>query len=145
MDTVKAWMSSPAVVANDTETLPRARELIVAAGIRRLPVINAAGNLVGIVTKSDINRISDSPDKDIHQYNPYYQIHDLPLREVMHRPVITVAPDTPLHETAHLMLAWRVSGLPVLDRDKIVGMITVSDMLRRIIWDTNPITKSLGS
>jgi len=143
MDTVKAWMSSPAVVAHDTETLPRARELIVAEGIRRLPVLNAAGNLVGIVTEGDINRISDSPDSDVHTYNLYYRIHDLPLREVMRRPVITVTPDTPLHEAAHLMLAWRISGLPVLDHGRIIGVITVSDMLRRIIWETGYIASGM--
>jgi len=139
MDTVKAWMSSPAVTARDTETLPRARGMLVAEGIRRLPVVNAAGALVGIVTEGDINRISDSPDSDVHEYNLYYRVHDLPLREVMRRPVITVTPDTPLHEAAHLMLAWRISGLPVLSHGHIIGVITVSDMLRRIIWELDDV------
>ncbi|NNJ08992.1 CBS domain-containing protein [Chloroflexales bacterium ZM16-3] len=135
METVKVWMSSPAVVARDTETLPRAREMLAAEGIRRLPVVNTTGDLVGIVTEGDINRVSDSPNSDGHAYNLYYRIHDLPLREVMRRPVITVTPDTPLHEAAHLMLAWRITGLPVLEHGHITGVITVSDMLRRIIWD----------
>jgi len=133
MDTVKAWMSSPAIVARDTETLPRAREILAAEGIRRLPVVNASGDLIGIVTEGDINRISDSPDSDVLEYNLYYRVHDLPLREVMRRPVITVSPDTPLREAAHLMVAWRISGLPVLDHGRIVGVITVTDLLRRII------------
>lgn len=133
MDTVKAWMSCPAIVARDTETLPRAREMLAAEGIRRLPVVNATGDLIGIVTEGDINRISDSPDSDVQEYNLYYRVHDLPLREVMRRPVITVTPDTPLREAAHLMVAWRISGLPVLDRGRIIGVVTVSDLLRRII------------
>jgi CBS domain-containing protein len=133
MDTVKSWMSSPAIVARDTESLPRARDMLVAEGIRRLPVVNAAGDLVGIVTEGDINRISDSPDRDVHEYNLYYRVHDLPLREIMRRPVITVTPDTPLHEAAHLMIAWRISGLPVLDNGRIAGVITVSDLLRRLV------------
>jgi CBS domain-containing protein len=133
METVKAWMSSPAIVARDTETLPRAREMLAAEGIRRLPVVNTTGDLIGIVTEGDINRISDSPDSDVQEYNLYYRVHDLPLREVMRRPVITVTPDTPLREAAHLMIAWRISGLPVLDHSRIVGVVTVSDLLRRII------------
>jgi len=133
MGTVKSWMSTPAITARDTEALPRAREMLVAEGIRRLPVVNAAGDLVGIVTEGDINRISDSPDRDAHAYNLYYRVHDLPLREIMRRPVITVTPDTPLHEAAHLMVAWRISGLPVLDNGQIIGVITVSDMLRQLI------------
>ncbi|MBX0326430.1 CBS domain-containing protein [Oscillochloris sp. ZM17-4] len=137
MDTVKVWMSSPAIIARDTETLPHARDMLAAEGIRRLPVVNTAGELVGIVTEGDINRISDSPDSDVQEYNLYYRIHDLPLREIMRRPVITVTPDTPLHEAAHLMIAWRISGLPVLEHGHVTGVITVSDMLRRIIWDTS--------
>ncbi|WP_129629972.1 CBS domain-containing protein [Candidatus Oscillochloris fontis] len=136
METVKAWMSAPAIIARDTETLPRARELLIAAGIRRLPVVNATGNLVGIVTEGDINRVSDSPERDDQAYNLYYRVHDLPLREVMRRPVITVTPDTPLHEAAHLLLAWRISGFPVVSEGRIVGVITASDMLRHIIWET---------
>jgi CBS domain-containing protein len=133
MDTVKSWMSTPAIVARDTEALPRARDLLAAEGIRRLPVVNATGDLVGIVTEGDINRISDSPDSDVHEYNLYYRVHDLPLREIMRRPVITVTPDTPLREAAHLMIAWRISGLPVLHNGRITGVITVSDLLRRLI------------
>jgi len=137
METVKAWMSSPAIVARDTETLPRARELLIAAGIRRLPVVNAVGDLVGIVTEGDINRISDSPTRDSQAYNLYYCVHDLPLREVMRRPVITVTPDTPLHEAAHLLLAWRISGFPVISSGRIIGGITASDMLRHIISEVD--------
>jgi CBS domain-containing protein len=133
METVKSWMSSPAIVARDTEALPRARDLLAAEGIRRLPVVNATGDLVGIVTEGDINRISDSPDSDVLEYNLYYRVHDLPLREIMRRPVITVTPDTPLREAAHLMIAWRISGLPVLHNGRIAGVITVSDLLRRLI------------
>jgi CBS domain-containing protein len=107
--------------------------MLTAEGIRRLPVVNAAGDLVGIVTEGDINRISDSPDSDVHEYNLYYRVHDLPLREIMHRPVITVTPDTPLREAAHLMIAWRISGLPVLYNGRIAGVLTVSDLLRRLI------------
>jgi CBS domain-containing protein len=135
MDSVKSWMSSPAIVARDTEALPRARALLASEGIRRLPVVNSAGDLVGIVTEGDINRISDSPDSDVQEYNLYYRVHDLPLRAIMRRPVITVTPETPLREAAHLLLAWRISGLPVLEKGRIVGMITVSNLLRRIICD----------
>lgn len=135
METVKAWMSAPAIVIRDTETLPRARDLLVAAGVRRLPVVNAVGDLVGIITEGDINRISDSPERDNQTYNVYYRVHDLPLREVMRRPVITVTPDTPLHEAAHLLLAWRISGFPVLNQGRVIGVITASDMLRHIICE----------
>lgn len=133
MDTVRTWMSAPPVVAVDTTPLPEARKLLVEHGIRRLPVINARGELIGIVTEGDINRISDSADGDLAEYNLYYRVRDLPLREFMRRPVVSVNPDTPLREAAHLMLTWRIHGLPVLDEGRVVGVLTVSDLLRRLL------------
>ena len=54
MDAVRDWMSSPAIVAPETMTLPEARRMLRERGIRGLPVVNAAGQLVGIVTEGDI-------------------------------------------------------------------------------------------
>lgn len=133
MDIVRNWMSHPAVVASDTMTLPEARLLLSTQRIRRLPVVDAQGTLVGIVTEGDIRRISDSPDKDLAEYSLYYRICDLPLREFMRRPVITVTPDTPITDAAHLMLTWRIHGLPVLEQGQVVGVLTVSDLLRHLL------------
>lgn len=133
MDIVRTWMSVPPVIAADTMPLPEARKLLAERGIRRLPVTNARGELIGIVTEGDINRISDSADGDLAEYNLYYRVRDLPLREFMRRPVVSVNPDTPLREAAHLMLAWRIHGLPVIEQGRVVGVLTVSDLLRRLL------------
>ena len=133
MDTVALWMSTPAITVPDSTPLPAARELLAQRRIRRLPVLGRSGGLVGIVTEGDISRISATPDGDLAEYNLYYRVRDLPLREFMRRPVITVTPDTPLREAAQLMLSWRIHGLPVLQAGRVAGVITVSDMLRRIL------------
>lgn len=133
MDMVRNWMSHPATVASDTMTLPAARLLLSTQRIRRLPVVDAQGMLVGIVTEGDVRRISDSPDKDLTEYSLYYRICDLPLREFMRRPVVTVTPDTPLTDAAHLMLTWRIHGLPVIEQGQVVGVLTVSDLLRQLV------------
>lgn len=133
MDSVGFWMSAPAISVPDTTSLPAARGLLAARRIRRLPVLGPDGRLAGIVTEGDINRISATPDGDLAEYNLYYRVRDLPLREFMRRPVVTVTPDTPLREAAQLMLTWRIHGLPVVAGGALVGVITVSDMLRRIL------------
>lgn len=139
MDTVRVWMSAPAIVARDTQTLPEGRRILQDSQIRRLPVVNAAGELVGIVTEGDISRISDSPERDMSEYNLYYRVRDLPLREFMRRPVITVTPDTSVYEAAYLMRSWRIHGMPVVVRSQVIGMLTVSDLLRRIVDEqSNP-------
>lgn len=133
MDTVRVWMSAPAVVARDSMKLPEARQLLAELNIRRLPVVDAAGELVGIVTEGDINRISDGPDGDLAEYNLYHRVKDLPVREFMRRPVLTVTPHTCLRDAAQIMIEHHIHGVPVVLGKQVVGVITVSDLLRWMV------------
>src|SRR5688572_1797041 len=69
MESVRRWMSKPAIVTPTTTSLPQARRQMQEQRIRRLPVVDVAGRLVGIVTEGDINRVSDSPATDVRDYN----------------------------------------------------------------------------
>lgn len=133
MDTVRVWMSAPPVVARDSMKLPEARQLLAELNIRRLPVVDAAGELLGIVTEGDINRISDGPDGDMAEYNLYHRVKDLPVREFMRRPVLTVTPHTNLREAARIMIEQHIHGVPVVLGKQVVGVITVSDLLRWMV------------
>jgi CBS domain-containing protein len=126
-------MSSPAVVVNSTLTLPEARALLRTHRVRRMPVVNEHQKLIGIVTEGDINRISDSHVTDVREYNLYYRISELPIKEMMTTPVITATPDMRLREVAELMLNHKIGGLPVVEDDHVVGMITESDLFREMI------------
>src|SRR5690349_5660558 len=89
METVRQWMSRPAITVPATIALPAARRLLQHHRIRRLPVVNAEGRLVGIVTEGDINRVSDSHVTDVRDYNLYHRISDLPIEEIMARDPIS--------------------------------------------------------
>ncbi|HUB44485.1 MAG TPA: CBS domain-containing protein [Acetobacteraceae bacterium] len=58
--------------------------------------------------------------------------------DVMTPDVITVHPDTPLDQVVTLMLASHISGVPVMDEDSLVGIISEGDLLRRIELGTQP-------
>lgn len=133
MDTVRNWMTSPAIVASETMVLPDARRQLREKRIRRMPVINAEGQLVGIITEGDINRVSDSHITDVRDYNMYHRVGDLPIRDIMTRSVVFVSPDTPIQDVARLMYDHRIGGIPVVDQDHIIGMITESDLFRMIV------------
>jgi CBS domain-containing protein len=133
MDSIAQWMTSPAIVVDARTTLPAARQLLKERRIRRAPVVDADGRLVGIVSEGDINRVSDSRATDVREYNLYYRAADLPVSEIMTREVVTVAPDLPVREVARLLLEHRIGGIPVVDGDRVVGMITESDLFRHII------------
>jgi CBS domain-containing protein len=133
MDTVRMWMSSPAIVVEQSMPLPDVRQRLKLQHIRRLTVVDAAGRLQGIVTEGDINRVSDSHVTDVRDYNLYHRVADLPIGEIMTRAVVTVTPDTPIMEVARLLLDHRIGGVPVVEHDQVVGMITESDLFRLIV------------
>jgi len=133
MDTVRKWMSSPALVVHESMPLPDARQRLKHQHIRRLPVVNAAGQLVGIVTEGDINCVSDSHITDVRDYSLYHRVADLPIGEIMTRTVVTVTPDTPILVVARLLLDHRIGGVPVIEDGQVVGMITESDLFRLIV------------
>jgi CBS domain-containing protein len=133
MDTVRQWMSQPAMVAPVTMVLPEARRLLRQHRIRRLPVVNAEGRLAGIVTEGDINRVSDSHVTDVRDYNLYHRVGDLPIGEIMTRDPVTVTPDMPIIDVARLLLDNRIGGVPVVEDGQVVGVITESDLFRLIV------------
>jgi len=133
MDTVRRWMSSPALVVDESMPLPDVRQRLTQQRIRRLPVVNQAGQLVGIVTEGDINRVSDSHVTDVRDYSLYHRVADLPIGEIMTRAVVTVTPDTPILVVARLLLEHRIGGVPVVEDGRVIGMITESDLFRLIV------------
>ena len=133
MDLVRDWMTTPVVLMRETTTLPEARELLRQHSVRRIPVVDQHGALVGIVTEGDINRVSDTASKDVREYNLYYRIHDLPIHEIMTREVQTVAPETPLAAVAQLLIDNHFGGVPVVQGSEVIGMITEVDLFRQII------------
>lgn len=144
MDIVRTWMSSPAITAPESLTLPEAQQMLAQARIRRLPVVDAAGRLVGIVTASDISRVSDSAAIDRHEYDLTHRAAAMPLSAIMSRPVISVAPDTPILEVARLLLANRIGGVPVEEGGRVVGVITESDLFRLIVVQKTQVVEPDG-
>ena len=133
MDTVRRWMSSPALVVDESMPLPHVRQRLTQQRIRRLPVVNQAGQLVGIVTEGDINRVSDSHITDVRDYSLYHRVADLPIGEIMTRTVVTVTPETSIMDVARLLLDHRIGGVPVVEGGRVIGMITESDLFRLIV------------
>src|SRR3954447_10268712 len=133
MDTVRRWMSSPALVVDESMPLPDVRQRLTQQRIRRLPVVNQAGQLVGIVTEGDINRVSDSHVTDVREYSLYHRVAALPIGEIMTHTVVTVTPDTSIMDVARLLLDHRIGGVPVVEDGRVIGMITESDLFRLIV------------
>ena len=129
---VRDWMTKdPVVVAPDTPVLEAIR-LFKEKGFRRLPVMEG-GRLVGLVTDKDLKDAMPSKATTLSVWEMNYLLAKLTVREVMARPVVTVEADAPLEKAALLMEERKIGGLPVMEGERLVGIITVTDMLRAFI------------
>ncbi len=110
------------------ESDPLAAQTLMRYGhFRHLPVVDEDGRLVGIITRSDLERFFSqvpSPGVVKRQYR---------VDQTMTTPVITVSPDYPLEEAAKLMLEHKIGGLPVVQDERVVGIITESDIFAQLV------------
>lgn len=118
---VRDWMSAPAITLGPDATASAALAFLDKRKVRRAPVVED-GKLVGIVTKSDLLGAGK-----------HHAVHGVTtIANVMTQKPMTVQQDDTLEAAAQLMLANKVSGVPVLDGDRVVGIITESDLFRAL-------------
>ncbi len=118
-------MSSPVYVVAPTDNVAYARHLMLRHRISRLPVMERDG-LQGILTKKDIAY-------RLRQSEPMWRrrpIDRIPVSVLMTPDPITIGPDTSIREIAAIMLDRDISGLPVMDDGRVVGIVTKSDVMR---------------
>ncbi len=101
--------------------------------IRRLPVVNADGELVGIVAERDLLYASPSPVSNLSQHESGYLLSKLQVAEIMTRQVRTIQQDAPLEEAAWIMADNKIGSLPVLDGTRLVGILTETDVFKTVV------------
>jgi CBS domain-containing protein len=129
---VKDWMTHDPVVITPDVTLPEVHHIMAEHKIRRLPVVDN-GKLVGIVTRGDIREASPSDATSLSVFELNYLLSKLQVRQVMTRKPVTVKPQTSIERAAQIMLENKIGGLPVLERGKLVGIITESDIFSMLV------------
>jgi CBS domain-containing protein len=132
---VRELMRSPVVTVSPRATLPQLKHLMREHQIRRLPVVEN-DRLVGIVTLGDVRNAFPSDATTLSIYELSYLLDKVTAAEVMRTDLITIEADTPVVEAARAMLEHKISGLPVVERGAIIGIITESDIFRAIVAGT---------
>jgi len=123
-------MSHPVITIHADTPIQEALSLMRRERIRRLPVVDRSGKLIGIVSEKDLLNASPSSATSLSVWEVNYLISKILVEEVMVRDVITVAEDTPVEEAARIMTDHRIGGLPVMRDGELVGMITETDLFK---------------
>ncbi|MDY7078884.1 MAG: CBS and ACT domain-containing protein [Chloroflexota bacterium] len=119
----------PITVTEDT-SVDKALQLMREEKVRRFPVVDKHGKLVGIVSEKDLLYASPSPATTLSVYEIPYLLSKIKMHNLMTKEVIAVSEDTPLEEAARIMADNKIGGLPVTRDGKLVGIITETDMFK---------------
>src|SRR5271165_4255737 len=128
-------MSSPAITTRTTEPVFSVARLMLESGITGVPVLDAGGRPVGMVSDGDLlgrrgeGRRSPWLEMLAKRSPPPKNALERPIGEVMSAPLITVSRKASVRDIAEAFQAHRIKRLPVLDGEDLVGVVTRADLL----------------
>lgn len=126
---VRDYMTATVTTLKDDARLLDAALLIRRTGRRHVPIVTEEGALVGIISDRDVSRMAPSmlarmtPD----EYNQIFEA--TPITIAMTKNPLTVGPDTPIRDAVQLFYEKKIGALVVTEGEKVVGILTVTDML----------------
>jgi CBS domain-containing protein len=137
-------MTRPVITVTPETSIVEAANIMLQKHVSGLPVIDATGKLVGIVSEGDFIRRSEigtqrkrgrwlrfilGPGKSA---SDFVHEHGRKISEVMTRSPLTIADDTALAEIVELMEKNNVKRLPVIRADKVVGIVSRANLLQAV-------------
>ena len=122
-------MSRPVISITRDMPIHDALALFKKEKIRRAPVLKD-GKLIGIISDKVLLNASPTQATSLSVWEMNYMLSKITVKEVMTREVLTVQADTPIEEAARLMADNKIGGVPVMKADKVVGMITETDLFK---------------
>ena len=126
---VRDIMSEQIVTISSDDSLSTVEDIMTLGGVRHMPVVRG-GALVGVVSQRDLLRasLSNLTEFGSEQRRAFLQVVE--IKRVMSAPPVTIGPDASVEEAALVMAERKIGCLPVLDRTRLVGMLTETDVLR---------------
>jgi acetoin utilization protein AcuB len=127
---VRERMSTRPVTITADVPITEALRIMRQNQVRRLPVLDENGALIGIVSEKDLLYASPSPATSLSIYEMHDMLSRLRVTELMTPDPVTVTPDILLEEAALIMADSKIGGLPVVKDGNLVGIITETDIFK---------------
>lgn len=129
---VKDWMTKRVYTVSPDDPVSDAAALMKEKRIKHLPVIKKE-RVVGILSDRDIKEYIPSKATSLDIYELHYLLAKTKVKEVMKRRVFTTTADTPVEEAARLMHDENIGSLPVVEKGRLVGIISDRDIFRVLV------------
>jgi len=123
--------SNVITIPSDTPVL-EAERILAFHKFERLPIVDK-GKLVGIVTKDDLLKAEPSSATSLSRGELLYLLSKLTVKEIMKKNVVTVPPDIPVELATAIAQKNRVGCLPVVEGDRVVGILTTNDIFYKVL------------
>jgi CBS domain-containing membrane protein len=123
-------MGSPVTLKPD-ETLDLANDVISLGRIRHIPIMED-GRLVGVLSERDMMGAATTTIFGLKRKSKSALLKSVLIKDVMKKKVVTVKPDTPIKDAAHLMKEKKIGCVPVVNEGSLVGLVTTTDILRYV-------------
>ncbi len=132
---VREAMSGSVTTIDAAEPAHSAIVRMLARRVRHLPVVDTQGALMGIVTDRDLRHYLFSPGvfERIGQVAADELLKAVTVKQVMSWPAVSIHADEDLETAARVMAGRRIGSLPVVEKGRVIGIITETDLLRHIV------------
>jgi acetoin utilization protein AcuB len=130
---VRDKMTANPVTIHAEASVSEALALMREKKVRRLPVLDPHGKLVGIISEKDLLYASPSPSTTLSFWEIPAILAKLKVEKIMSRNLIVISEDAPLEEAARIMADQKIGGLPILREGALVGIITETDVFRALL------------
>lgn len=135
LTSVADLMNHHAITLPDSATVLQAWHLLTEKDIGQAPVVDANGQLVGLLTRADLLKPERLPSPESHAL-VWHALLLQNVKDIMWTPVPGVAPDSDIRRVAQVLLDTGLPGLPVVDEQgRVTGFIARSDILRAVVTD----------
>jgi CBS domain-containing membrane protein len=128
---VREIMTGSPVTLKPENTLDLANDVISLGRIRHIPVVED-GRLVGLLSERDLIGAAATTIFGLRQKRKSALLKTVLIKDVMKKRVISVKPDTPIKDAAHLMADKKIGCVPVVESGTLVGLLTTTDILRYV-------------
>ncbi len=127
---VKERMSHPVITVHPKLPIHDALKRMREEHVRRFPVTDKHGRLVGIISEKDLLHAAPSDVTSLNIWEIHYWVSKITVEKVMTRKVTTITEDTPLEEAARIMADHKIGALPIVRGSEVVGIITETDLFK---------------